>query len=116
MFFFVSSDFSGDSHSLRQCFDEGHVDFIDLFSEFCEVFSRLACFADDEVVDDQAEHVRGHLLRSVAPCVFWVVMRLYDETIKLEVHRLLAKRCDEVSSSCYMTWVADDRKFRMSAV
>ena len=108
MLFLEVGNLAADAHALREQLDEVAVHLVDLTAERLEAFSRVGRAADDQVVEDDAEHLGRDLLCGVAPRLVGVGVALDDESVEAEVHGLLRQRGDELAPSANVAGVAED--------
>ena len=104
----VLSDFAADAHALGQQFNERVVDFVNLVAQRIEALGRGRDVADDQLVEDEVEHVGCHLLLGVAPGTVGVAVALHDQAVEAQVHGLLAQRCHQFARTADVARVAED--------
>ena len=115
VFLLVGLDFTGYAHPFGQFLDKVIIAFVNLLTQFAEVFGALRLLADNEQVENVVQYIRRNLLGGIAPRAVRVAVAFHNQTIKAQVHSLLAKRGNQLAFSADMTGVADDGQVRNAA-
>ena len=67
VFLFVGADFTGYTHPFGQFLDKVIVAFVNLLTQFAEVFGALCLLADNEQVENVVQYIRRNLLGATTP-------------------------------------------------
>ena len=110
MLFLVDTDLARDTHSFGQELQDLLVDVVDLATEGGKILGSLVRVTDDQEIQDVVEHVGRDLLSGVAPCAVRVAVRLDNQAVETQVHRLLAKGSDQLALASDVAGIAENRQ------